>query len=62
MDSLSGGTVYRCEQARLAGTVGAGDSDLVAAKYAEFDLLEQRLRAASQGEIPSGEHQRCVMP
>jgi hypothetical protein len=35
---------------------------LVAAKYAEFDLLEPRLRTASQGEIPSREHQRCVMP
>ena len=26
----------------------------IAAKYAEFDLFEQRLRSASQGEIPSG--------
>src|SRR5271167_2802685 len=43
----------RREQARLAGAVGAGDSDLVAAVDGEVDLLEQRLRTAPQGEIPS---------
>src|SRR5258708_35842482 len=43
----------RRDQTRLAGAVGAGDPDLVAAEYGEIDLLEQRLRTAPQGEIPS---------
>jgi hypothetical protein len=41
------------EQARLPRAVGAGESDLVAAKDGEIDLLEQRLRTAPQGQVPS---------
>ncbi len=43
----------RRKQTGLAGAVGAGDADFVAAKNREIDLLEQRLRTAPQGEIPS---------
>src|SRR5450631_2420306 len=42
-----------CKQARLAGAVGAGDPDPIAAEDREISLLEQRLRTAPQGEIPS---------
>ncbi len=43
----------RRKQTRLPRAVGAGDPDLVAAEDGEIDLLEQRLRTAPQGEIPS---------
>ena len=42
------------KQTGLTGAVGTGDADLVAAEDGEVDLLEQRLRTAPQGEIPSG--------
>ncbi len=42
----------RRKQTRLAGAVGAGDADLVAAKDGEIDLLEQRLRTAPQRSDP----------
>jgi hypothetical protein len=41
------------EQARLTRAVGAGEADFVAAEDGEIDLLEQRLRTAPQGQIPS---------
>ena len=44
------------KQTRLPGSVSAGEPDLVAAKYREVDLLEQRLRTAPQGEIPGRQH------
>jgi hypothetical protein len=46
-------TAQRGKQTGFPGPVGAGETDLVAAKDGEVDLLEQRLRTAPQGEIPS---------
>jgi len=48
------GLQNRGEQAGLARTVGAGQADPVAAKNREVDLLDERLRTAPQGQIPSG--------
>jgi hypothetical protein len=48
--------------AGFTAAMRAASLRFVAAKYAEFDVFEQRLRPASQGKIPSREHQRCVVP
>jgi hypothetical protein len=49
------------KQAGFAGTVGAGEADLVAAENDEVNLLEQRFRTAAQSEIAGRQHRAEVL-